>query len=212
MDLSASNAILLAPANALKPRILGHKPQKGKCRRRSGRLEESPRLKVLPIVEDAANETIRLLDLKSKQPYLNIHPFFHEYTMDVIARVALGHTETTQQNIGMEYSHHCMQSLKSSPRVYSWTAWCVPAIGPLVYKAIMLRSRLRKAGFAILTQKTAEAVRERKAARVGELRDCATFVQMLLLVGGGHRQRDFGRLYRFFPRRRKFRCGRKKQL
>uniref|UniRef100_A0A7E4VHV1 Cytochrome P450 n=1 Tax=Panagrellus redivivus TaxID=6233 RepID=A0A7E4VHV1_PANRE len=53
--------------------------------------------RIYPIVEDACNVTTSFLDKAyAKNEAFNIHPYFHELTMDVISRVAMGQKGTLQ--------------------------------------------------------------------------------------------------------------------
>lgn len=75
---------------------------------------------------------------------LFISSFMHEFTMDTIARIAMGQVESRQfQN---EYTRVLIDTLNGGSRLINGIAWVCPPLGPLCMKLGMWRSYLRQKG------------------------------------------------------------------
>ncbi|KAI6206235.1 hypothetical protein M3Y94_00884600 [Aphelenchoides besseyi] len=137
--------------------------------------------KILPTLEDSALETVRLLEKSSANgKELDIHKFFHEYTMDTIARIAMGQQDS--QQFKNDYTQILIDTFAAGNKWLNRLAWGFPALGPSVGRLNLLLGYWRQKGFAMLLQKTTKAVRERKAARAaGEIgEDSTDFIDFFL--------------------------------
>ncbi|KAI6211226.1 hypothetical protein M3Y96_00411400 [Aphelenchoides besseyi] len=137
--------------------------------------------KILPTLEDSALETVRLLEKSSANGNeVDIHKFFHEYTMDTIARIAMGQPDSRQfQN---DYTKILIDTFAAGNKWLNRLAWSFPALGPSVGRLNLLLGYWKQKGFAMLLQKTTKAVKERKAARAaGEIgEDSTDFIDFFL--------------------------------
>ncbi|KAI6190865.1 Cyp-13A10 [Aphelenchoides bicaudatus] len=124
--------------------------------------------KIFPILEDSAVETIRLLE-QTNQKEFDIFPFFHEYTMDTISRIALGQVESNQ--FKNEYTQIILDTLNGGSRFIQNIAWMFPLLAPVAAKLALLRGYLRNKGLVLLQKNVTKAVADRKKAKVKEAED-----------------------------------------
>jgi len=138
--------------------------------------------KIFPVLDDSALETVRLLrKASSEKDEIDIHPFMHEYTMDTIARIALGQVESKQFN--NEYTKLLVDSLNGGSWLINSAAAVYPPLGPIFWQRLgMLRSRLKGKGIAMLLKSVYKAVHDRKAARTaGEIdEESVNFIDFFL--------------------------------
>uniref|UniRef100_A0A7E4V4S3 Cytochrome P450 n=1 Tax=Panagrellus redivivus TaxID=6233 RepID=A0A7E4V4S3_PANRE len=117
--------------------------------------------RIYPIVEDACNVTTSFLDKAyAKNEAFNIHPYFHELTMDVICRVAMGQKGTLQfQNPDVELVKNVFLGFGASNiERYMYLA---PSIAEYTLKILIAYNALTSAPIQRVFNKTGAAVRER---------------------------------------------------
>jgi hypothetical protein len=68
----------------------------------------------------------------------------HEFTMDTIARIALG--QVGSQQFQNDYTKILIDTLNGGSWLINSIAWAIPPLGPACAKLGLLRSYLRKRG------------------------------------------------------------------
>lgn len=68
----------------------------------------------------------------------------HEFTMDTIARIALGQGESRQ--FKNEYTKILIDTLNGGSRIINNIAWMCPPLGPTCAKVGLLRGYLKQKG------------------------------------------------------------------
>lgn len=123
----------------------------------------------MPSMQDTAFETIDLLEkAASTNEDFNIHPFFHEYTMSIISKIALGQAEAKQfQN---EYTKILIETLQNVENPCSFVSWMFPVLSPMLLKLQTRVGILKDQGFMKLIENVRKTVHERKQQRVSETR------------------------------------------
>uniref|UniRef100_A0A7E4V7V5 Cytochrome P450 n=1 Tax=Panagrellus redivivus TaxID=6233 RepID=A0A7E4V7V5_PANRE len=134
--------------------------------------------RIYPIVEDACNVTTSFLDKAyAKNESFNIHPYFHELTMDVICRVAMGQKGTLQfQNPDVELVKDVFYNFMSTK--LEQYMHLVPSMSDYLRHVFMIYLALTAAPFRRMMNQLAKIIRERielkeqgRGAPVGEPND-----------------------------------------
>uniref|UniRef100_A0A914UPM4 Cytochrome P450 monooxygenase n=1 Tax=Plectus sambesii TaxID=2011161 RepID=A0A914UPM4_9BILA len=121
--------------------------------------------KMLPTVQDSVTILVNLLDKHAEdEKAFNIHLYFQELTIDVIARVALGHDESLQGN--NPYIELC-KALFNRPlrNPFEVGSSLFPEVQPWIRKAATATAKLRGMPFPILFEKLTAVVNERRNNR-----------------------------------------------
>jgi cytochrome P450 len=119
-------------------------------------------------MQDTAFETIDLLEkAASSNEDFNIHPYFHEYTMSIISKIALGQAEPKQ--FENPYTKILIETLQYVDNPFSFVSWIFPALWPILLKMQMNAGKFGDKGFVRLIENVRKTVHERKKQRVSHL-------------------------------------------
>uniref|UniRef100_A0AC35FJU8 Cytochrome P450 n=1 Tax=Panagrolaimus sp. PS1159 TaxID=55785 RepID=A0AC35FJU8_9BILA len=120
---------------------------------------------ILPTVDDSCKVMVTHLDKAfAKNESFNIHPYFHELTMDIICRIAMGQKGTKQfENPNVELVKRIFA--KFGTNIFDKPANMFPAMGQVFRKILLGLSHFRSMPFKELVDKLYIAVEERKRER-----------------------------------------------
>lgn len=121
-------------------------------------------------MEESAIETMELLE-KAATNYgdFNIHPYFHEYTMSIISKIALG--ERNIKQFENEYTQILISVLQAfENNIFSIFAWIFPALWHVLLKIQMATELLKNSGLIKLVRNVSKTVEERKKMRASYLK------------------------------------------
>ncbi|KAI6242035.1 putative cytochrome P450 CYP13A8 [Aphelenchoides fujianensis] len=138
--------------------------------------------KILPTVEYCSNEAMRFLEEKvdAGKPF-NICTHFHEYTMDVIYRVALGQTDN--QQFGNPFTKSMLQAMHEIEDFFLMLSWIAPITGETLkwiqYGSAFLTKRRAFIDVVMMIKKNVEERKSKRAA--GDVREeNIDFIDMFL--------------------------------
>ncbi|CAJ0576521.1 unnamed protein product, partial [Mesorhabditis spiculigera] len=125
--------------------------------------------KVLPIINDSSRHLAAHVGKHVDQKSINIHRYYQEYTMDVIARIAMGVKESQQWN--SQYPDILRAIFERDMRDPIFLlATIAPLMKSILHPIFMKLSKLMKLPVSVLFEQIEKAVAERK-----KLRDSGTF-------------------------------------
>uniref|UniRef100_A0A7E4V8M5 Cytochrome P450 n=1 Tax=Panagrellus redivivus TaxID=6233 RepID=A0A7E4V8M5_PANRE len=117
--------------------------------------------RLIPTVEKCSNYTMVFFDKAYETgKAFNIKPFFHEFTMDVMCHIALGHKETNQfNNPRTKLVDDVFKYLGGTP--FEKSAFMAPALSFIFLPMFIIHSVLTSNAFSILIGQLRKAVAER---------------------------------------------------
>ncbi|KAI1718574.1 cytochrome p450 domain-containing protein [Ditylenchus destructor] len=106
--------------------------------------------KIIPILDDSTRAMMHFLDKEhNKGKSFNIHPYFHELTMDVISRIALGQQGTQQfRNKNVDIVNRIFSRIGRSWMIY--LSWVFPFLGQPVRRFALATSKMREDPFGTI--------------------------------------------------------------
>ncbi|KAI6190867.1 putative cytochrome P450 CYP13A8 [Aphelenchoides bicaudatus] len=121
--------------------------------------------KVLPIMEDCAQQTIGWLEKAFKtNKEFDISRYFEEFSLDIIRRVALGQVGSHQFTDNMAFD--LKQTFADSQSWLMLYSWVFPSLGPFIRKVTVqllhLRSYLTNNGLIRVVNSCSKAINDRK--------------------------------------------------
>jgi len=122
--------------------------------------------KIMPIVNDSASITLSHLgkDGEEGEKVLNVHFYFQELTMDVIARVAMGQRGSRQfENAYTDLVRKIFGRPTTNPFMYY--SFMFPRFASVLRKVAMWTAAARKDPFTEMRSMVIETVRQRKKER-----------------------------------------------
>lgn len=118
---------------------------------------------ILPTVQDSVNETLKFIEEKEGQN-INAYPFFQEFTMDVISRIALGQTGSAIfNNEYLEFVRNFFEKRTDTP--IELVCMIFPFMSPIIRKIAFFFKVSTTKEVLKAYEKLNQAVRERKKQR-----------------------------------------------
>uniref|UniRef100_A0A7E4V8E1 Cytochrome P450 n=1 Tax=Panagrellus redivivus TaxID=6233 RepID=A0A7E4V8E1_PANRE len=117
--------------------------------------------RIVPIVEDSSTKMMEFINLEhEKGKPFNIHPFFYEYTMDVICRIATGQKGSKQfENPNVAMVTEVFKNIGSTP--FERLSFMVPSMIYPIFPMFMVYSLLTQSAFYAVINGIRQAVEDR---------------------------------------------------
>uniref|UniRef100_A0A914ZBE8 Cytochrome P450 n=1 Tax=Panagrolaimus superbus TaxID=310955 RepID=A0A914ZBE8_9BILA len=121
--------------------------------------------KILPTIEDSCNVMLSHFDKAYEmEKSFNIHPYYHELTLDIIYRIAMGQKESKQfENPNIDLVKAIFANFGLGP--FTKAAHISPALGQFFRVLMMTIAIIKKNPFRQMVEKLYFAIEERKNER-----------------------------------------------
>ncbi|VDM67668.1 unnamed protein product [Strongylus vulgaris] len=126
---------------------------------------DSNNFEIRPTVEDSVLALIKLFDDRANKPAFDVLPFYKEFTMDVIYRIALGQKGSKMfADEKMTRVDKIFQRSFRQPAFY--LACAIPSLGIPIRKLFLLTSKLRQSSAPAIFEQIYKTIDERIEQRV----------------------------------------------